>query len=114
MIEYNGVMVSERRYNEVKYLIELLSTVSCVTKIILFGSVLTDECTDESDIDLIVIGTKCRSAGYTSLGSCRSKFYKKFPMVELDLFYYKENSSELNIMLSDGHVGEKGKIVWTV
>lgn len=61
--------------NKTEYILNIVASAALcnnIEKIILFGSVLTDECTDDSDIDFVVVSKVSKSVLY------KDKSYRSF------------------------------------
>lgn len=66
------VQVAEIKFKKIQNIIESASKCAHIQEIILFGSALEERCTDESDIDIVIISNVARSRLY------RLKTYAEF------------------------------------
>lgn len=66
------IQVAEIKSKNIQNIIELASKCTHIQEIILFGSALEERCTDESDIDIVIISNVARSRLY------RLKTYAEF------------------------------------
>ena len=66
------VQVAEIKLKNIQNIIESASKCTHIQEIILFGSALEERCTDESDIDIVIISNVARSRLY------RLKTYAEF------------------------------------
>lgn len=84
-------MVADIKRDAILNLIEQAKSCTGIEKIVLFGSSLTEDCTDESDIDFCVIGLETDTDFYRS--DCVSEFYDhvfSYDMSqEYDMLYFR-------------------------
>lgn len=105
------IKVSNLKKEYIENIIKSASLCKYITKIILFGSSLEEQCTEYSDIDIAVFGTKTLPQ-IMRLKSYSKKFYDSiysFALHPYDILYFQEgkydNSGLMNNIL-------KGEVIY--
>lgn len=103
--EINGVKVNKLKAGHVKVLLDAVKNTKGFTGLILFGSVIRKDCTEDSDIDCVIIGTVRPDRVYTRRDRLLDKLLEYDTNQLYDMFYQKEGSKSYRF-------AENGKEVW--
>lgn len=112
------ILVSEYKKRQIEEIIEKASSCELIDQIILFGSTISDSCTENSDIDIVVIS----KASVSKLS--QNKRYRAYSNMiygidnfktEFDVLYFSSyediiNKKEKAMICKE--IAEKGKIIY--
>ena len=90
-----NIKVAEMKSKYMKAIVSFAAECDCIDKIILFGSSITDACTEDSDIDIAVFGSQSKERCLTSRKFMKFAddlaAYDDFNQV-YDILYFKTGS----------------------
>lgn len=99
--------VADIKAGYIKNILRSACACRAIEKIILFGSAITEECTDNSDIDIAVFGNDremrvLRSREYRDF---TSKIYSYGAFQDYDILYFELNKEQKSNIMSDINQG---------
>lgn len=110
-LNINGktISVASIKIEYIKNIVDNISRCNLIDKVVLFGSSLEERCTENSDIDIAIFGTKTKSKMFSS------KSYKDYifsvtsfgEVQDYDILYFdstKNNDSSIMKDIEDGVV----------
>ena len=105
MIEINGVKVNQIKERFLRRFLEAVEKEKHVQRVYLFGSVLEERCTEESDIDFYIVGdvTLFKTGNLFSRLKEYMNDYDSWDITETDIIYRNKVKHELED-LSEGFI----------
>lgn len=107
-IDDRTIRVADIKEKYIRNIVESAKACDYIDRVVLFGSGITEHCTEESDIDLAVFGnqpeTKClRSKSYIRFANALSKNdrYQRY-----DILYFKTGTKNDSVIMNDINNGE--------
>lgn len=107
-VDDRKIRVADIKEKYIKNIVESARECAYIDRVVLFGSGITDKCTEESDIDLAVFGNqpeaKClRSKSYIKFSNDLSKNdrYQRY-----DVLYFKTGTKNNSVIMNDIDNGE--------
>lgn len=99
--------VADIKEGYIKNILKNARACTVIEKIILFGSVITEECTDKSDIDIAIFGNDkemrvLRSREYREF---TSQIYNYGEFQDYDILYFELNREQKSNIMSDINQG---------
>lgn len=104
----NGVKVAQNKVKYIKKLIETVENTGKMSKVIIYGSALTEDCREDSDVNVVLVGDMEEYSGYQVISDILDVCMDIDIDQDITCLYYKEGSPEIKQYL------DKGKVVWSV
>lgn len=104
----NGVKVAKNKAEYIKQLTKTVESTGKMLSVIIYGSALTEDCRDDSDINVVLVGNMEEYSGYQVVSTILDVCMDIDIDQDITCLYYKEGSPEIKQYL------DKGKVIWSV
>lgn len=101
----NGVKVNKLKADHVRVLLDAVKNTKGFTGLLLFGSVIREDCTEESDIDCVILGTARDDKIFLRYDRLIKTLAEHDINQEYDLFYQQVGKKGYGF-------AKEGKILW--
>ena len=101
----NGVKVNKMKADHVRVLLDAVKNTKGFTGLLLFGSVIREDCTEESDIDCVILGTARDDKIFLRYDRLIKTLAEHDINQEYDLFYQQVGKKGYDF-------AKEGKILW--
>ena len=99
----DGQKVADIKYKHILNVAKQAEVCPNISRVMLFGSALTESCTDSSDIDVAVFGkmTKNKYLLSNEFKGFRKRIFEFDPNQDYDILYFEDGKLHSDIIMND-------------